>query len=93
MSRQIVDTLHRILDNALLQIDKGQYKKALENLAKAEKLLENANMPEFLCQTLMFKGRALLASGRQEDALAEFQRMLELSVPPFLEYTENTNYQ
>ena len=93
MSRQLVDTLHRILDNAFLQIDKGQYKKALENLAKAEKLLEKANMPEFLCQTLMLKGRALLASGRQEEALAEFQRMLELSVPRFLEYAENTDYQ
>ncbi len=93
MSRQLVDRVHRIFDNVYSQIDKGQYKKALENLAKAEKLLEKANMPEFLCQALMLKGRALRASGKREEALAEFQRMLELSVPHFLEDAENTDYQ
>ena len=41
----------------------------------------------------MLKGRALLASGRQEEALVEFQRMLELSVPSLLEDLENTDYQ
>ena len=50
-------------------------------------------MPELLCQALMLKGKALLASGRQEEALVEFQRMLELSVPHFLEDAENTDYQ
>ena len=93
MSRQLIDTVHRIFDNVYLQIDKRQYKKALENLAKAEKLLEKANMPEFLSQALMLKGRALLASGKREEALAEFQRMLELSVPRLLEDAENTDYQ
>ena len=33
----------------------------------------------------MLKGRALLALGRQEEALDEFQRMIELSVPYLLE--------
>ncbi len=80
MSRQLIDTVQRILDNSFLQIDKGKYKKALENLAKAEKLLEKANMPDFLCQALMLKGRALLASGRQEEALSEFQKVLELQL-------------
>ncbi len=93
MSMQLIDTVHRIFDNAYLQIDKKQYKKALENLAKAEKLLEKADMPEFLSQALMLKGRALLASGKREEALAEFQRMLELSVPRLLEDAENTDYQ
>src|SRR5664279_2684138 len=93
MSRQLIDTVQRIFYNVYLQIDKRQYKKALENLVKAEKLLEKANLPEFLCQALMLKGRALLASGRQEEALAEFQRMLELSVPRLLEDAENTDCQ
>jgi tetratricopeptide (TPR) repeat protein len=93
MSRQLIDTVQRILDNSFSQIDKGQYKKALENLAKAEKLLEKTTMPEFLCQALMLKGRALLASGREEEALAEFQGVLELSVPRLLEDAENTDYQ
>jgi tetratricopeptide (TPR) repeat protein len=93
MSRQLTDTLQRILENSFLQIDKGKYKKALENLAKAEKLLEKAIMPEFLCQTLMLKGRALLDSGRQEEALSEFQEVLELSINHFLEDATNTDYQ
>ena len=93
MSRQLVDRVHRIFDNAYSQIDSGQNKKALENLTKVEKLLEKANMPEFLSQALMLKGRALRASGKREEALAEFQRMLELSVPHFLEDPENTDYQ
>ena len=38
MSRQLMDLVQRIFDNAYLQIDKGQYKKALENLEKAEEL-------------------------------------------------------
>jgi tetratricopeptide (TPR) repeat protein len=93
MSRQLVDRVRRIFDNAYIQIDNGQNKKALENLIKAEKLLEKANLPEFLSQALMLKGRALRASGKREEALAEFQRMLELSIPHFLEDPKNTDYQ
>jgi tetratricopeptide (TPR) repeat protein len=93
MSKQLVDRVHRIFDNVYSQIDKGQNKKALENLAKAEKLLEKAYMPEFLSQTLMLKGRALRASGKREEALAEFQRMFELCVPHFLEDPANIDFQ
>lgn len=93
MSRQLTDLVQRIFDNAYLQIDKRQYKKALENLEKAEELSGKANRPDFLCQALMLKGRALLAMGRQEEALDEFQRMLELSVPYLLEDIGNTDFQ
>jgi tetratricopeptide (TPR) repeat protein len=93
MSRQLMDLVQRIFDNAYLQIDREQYKKALENLEKAEELSEKANRPEFLCQALMLKGRALLAMGRQEEALDEFQRMMEISIPFLLEDIENTDFQ
>jgi len=93
MSRQIIDSIYRIFDKTVLQADKGQYKEALENLETAEKLSKKANRPEFLCQTLMLKGRALLNLSRQEEALVEFQRMLELAIPLFLENAEDTNYQ
>ena len=93
MSKQLVDSIYRIFDNTILQVEKGQYKKALENLVKAEKLSEKVNRPELLSQTLLLKGRAMLALNRQEEALVEFQRMMELSVPLFLENAEDTNYQ
>ncbi len=70
MSRQLIDTVQRILENSFLQIDKGKNKKALENLDKAEKLLHKEDMPDLLCRIFMLKGKALLASGRQEEALA-----------------------
>ncbi|MDM7917648.1 MAG: tetratricopeptide repeat protein, partial [Methanosarcina sp.] len=93
MSRQLVDSIDRILDNTILQFEKGQYKKALENLEKAEKLSEKVNRPDLLCQTLLFKGRALLALNRQEEALVEFQRLMELSISLFLEDSEDNRYQ
>ena len=89
MSKQLVDSIYRIFDNTVLQVEKGQYKKALENLATAEKLSEKANRPDLLCQTAMFKGRALLNLSRQEEARVEFQKLLELSVSLFLEDSED----
>jgi len=85
MSKQLMDTINRILENALVQINTGKTKKALENLAKAEKLSEKAKKPDYLCPTLMLKGRALLAEQRNEEALEEFQRMMELAVSLFLD--------
>jgi hypothetical protein len=61
MSKQLIDSIYRIFDKTVLQAEKEQHKKALENLAKAEKLSEKANRPDLLCQTLMLKGRALFA--------------------------------
>ena len=93
MSKQLIDTIHRILENALVQINTGKTKKALENLAKAEKLSEKAKRPEYLCPALMLKGRALLAEQRNEEALEEFQRLMELAVPLFLDDPEETDNQ
>ena|SRR5674476_90679 len=93
MSKQHMDTIHRILKNALVQINTGKTKKALENLAKAEKLSEKAKRPEYLCPTLMLKGRALLAEQRNEEALEEFQRLMELAVPLFLDDPEEADNQ
>lgn len=88
-----MDTIHRILENALVQINTGKTKKALENLAKAEKLSEKAKRPEYPCPALMLKGRALLAEQRNEEALEEFQRLMELAVPLFLDDPEETDNQ
>lgn len=93
MSKQHIDTIHRILKNALVQINTGKTKKALENLANAEKLSEKAKRPEYLCPTLMLKGRALLAEQRNEEALEEFQRLMELAVPLFLDDPEEPDNQ
>jgi hypothetical protein len=75
-----------------LHIDKGKNKKALENLDKAEKLLHE-DMPDLLCRIFMLKGKALLASGRQEEARLEFQEVLELSITHFFEDAANIDYQ
>ena len=93
MSRQLIDTVQRILENSFLQIDKGKNKKALENLDKAEKLLHKEDMPDLLCRIFMLKGKALLASGRQEEARLEFQEVLDLSITHFLEDAPNIDYQ
>jgi hypothetical protein len=55
-----MDTISRILETSLVQINTGKSKKALENLAKAEKLYEKAKLPDYMCSILMLKGRALL---------------------------------
>ncbi len=85
MNRHLTDTIGRILDNALVQVNKGKTKKALENLAKAEKLSEKTKRPDYLCSILMLKGRAFLAERRKEEALEEFQKLMELVVPLFLD--------
>ena len=85
MSKQLTDTIDRILENALVQINTGKTKKAFENLAKAEKLSEKAKRPDYLCSILMLKGRALLAEQRNEEALEEFQRLMEFAVSLFLD--------
>ena len=64
--RQFIDTLNRVIENALLQINTGKGKKALENLEKAEKLSIKAKRPDYLCTTFMLRGRALLAEQRDE---------------------------
>lgn len=79
MSKQLADTIHRILDNALVQINKGKTKKAFESLAKAEKLSEKAKRPDYVCSILMLKGRAMLAEQRKDEALEEFQKLMELA--------------
>ena len=61
MSRQLTDRFKRIFDNALVEIEKGKTRKALENLTKVDKLSEKAKLPDYQCQALMLKGRALLA--------------------------------
>ena len=88
MSKQFTDTLNRVLENALLQINTGKTKKAFENLEKAEKLSKKAKRPDYLCSILMLKGRALLAEQRNEEALEEFQRLMELAVSLFLDAPE-----
>lgn len=93
MSKQLIDLIDRLFDKIVSQAEKGQYKKALETIEKAEKLSEKANRPELLCQTLMFKGKALLALNRQEEALVEFQGMMELAIPLFLDDPEDTDSQ
>ena len=85
MTKQLTDTINRIIDNALVQVNKGKTKKALENLAKAEKLSEKTKRPDYLCSILMLKGRALLAEQRKEEALEEFQKLMEFVVPLFLD--------
>ena len=93
MSKQLADTTYRILDNALVQINTGKTKKALENLAKAEKLSIKIKRPDYLCTTFMLRGRALLAEQRDEEALEEFQRMMELAVSIFLDAPGDPVYQ
>ena len=88
MSKQFIDTLNRVIENALLQINTGKGKKALENLEKAEKLSIKAKRPDYLCTTFMLRGRALLAEQRDEEALEEFQRMMGLAVSLFLDAPE-----
>ena len=83
MSKQIMDAISRILDTSLMQINTGKSKKALENLAKAEKLSEKTKRPDYICSILMLKGRALLAEKRKEEALEEFQKLIEFIVPLF----------
>ena len=93
MSKQFIDTTYRILDNALVQINTGKTKKALENLEKAEKLSIKVKRPDYLCTTFMLRGRALLAENRDEEALEEFQKMMELAVSLFLDAPGNSVYQ
>ncbi len=82
-----------VIENALVQINTGKAKKALENLAKAEKLSEKSKRPDYLCSILMLRGRALLAEQRNEEALEEFQRMMGLAVPLFLDAPEEPVHQ
>ena len=93
MSKQLTDTINRIIDNALVQINTGKTKKALENLAEAKKLAEKLKRPDYQCSILMLKGRALLAEQRNEEALEEFQKLMELAVPLFLDAPEEPVYQ
>ena len=65
MSKQLMDTINRILENALVQINTGKTKKALENLAKAEKLSEKAKKPDYLCPTLMLKGESFACRAKE----------------------------
>ena len=93
MSKQLSDTINRILENSLVQINTGKTKKAFENLAKAEKLSEKAKRPDYMCSILMLKGRALLAEQRNEEALEEFQKLMEFVVPLFLDAPEEPVHQ
>ncbi|AGF95616.1 hypothetical protein MmTuc01_0161 [Methanosarcina mazei Tuc01] len=93
MSRQFADKIQRILETSLVQINTGKTKKAFENLAKAEKLLDKAKRPDYQCSILMLKGRAFLAEQRNEEALQEFQKLMEFSVPLFLDAPENPVHQ
>lgn len=93
MSKQIIDTIHRILDRSLVQVNTGKTKKALENLEKAEKLSEKAKMPEYLCPIFMLRGRALLAEQKNEEALEEFQSLMELAVSLFLDDPGEPDHQ
>jgi len=93
MSKQFVDTLNRLIENALLQINTGKAKEALKNLEKAEKLSIKTKRPDYLCTTFMLRGRALLAENRDEEALEEFQRMMELAVSLFLDAPGNPVHQ
>lgn len=79
MSKQLADKIQRILETSLIQINTGKTKKAFENLAKAEKLLEKAKRPDYQCSILMLKGRAFLAEQRNEEALEEFQKLMEFA--------------
>lgn len=93
MSTQLMDTIHRILDRSLVQVNTGKTKKALENLEKAERLSKKAKMPEYLCPVLMLRGRALLAEQKNEEALEEFQRLMELAVSLFLDDPGEPDHQ
>jgi hypothetical protein len=53
-------------------------KKALENLVTAEKLLEKANIRVLISDPYVGR-KALLGLSKQDEALAEFQRMLDLA--------------
>ncbi len=93
MSRQLADTINRILETSLVQINTGKTKKAFESLAKAEKLSEKTNRPDYRCSILMLRGRAFLAEQRNEEALEEFQKLMEFAVPLFLDAPENPVHQ
>jgi tetratricopeptide (TPR) repeat protein len=93
MSKQLEDAINRILETSLVQINTGKNKKAFENLAKAEKLLEKVKRQDYQCSIFMLKGRAFLAEQRHEEALEEFQKLMEFSVPLFLDAPENPAYQ
>lgn len=62
MSKQFIDTLNRVIENALLQINTGKAKEALKNLEKAEKLSIKTKRPDYLCTTFMLRGELYLPS-------------------------------
>ena len=93
MSRQLIDTATRLLSSVSGLIEKGKYKKALENAEKGKKLAEKLKEPDLIHWAMLSRAEVLEDSGRLEEALEAYEGALDYSLELFLKKAEDVRYQ
>jgi tetratricopeptide (TPR) repeat protein len=79
MSKQVIDSIYRLLRSASLSLEKQKYDKVLEILEKAEKQLKGKDEPQLVHMTLLLKGRVYEDTERLNEALDIYENAFELS--------------
>ena len=79
MSKQIIDSIYRLLRSASLSLEKQKYDKVLEILEKAEKQLKGKDEPQLVHMTLLLKGRVYEDTEKLNEALDIYKNAFELS--------------
>ncbi|MDP2217998.1 MAG: tetratricopeptide repeat protein [Methanolobus sp.] len=93
MSKQLADSIKRSLRSVSQLTRKGDYRKALKVVEKAERDSKDENLPEFIHIALLLKGRLFEACGQKDEALDIYEEALDQSSELFLQEQENIQNQ
>jgi len=88
-----MDSTARLLDSVPGLIEKGKYKKALENAEKGKKLAEKVKEPDLIHWAMLSRAEVFESSGRLEEGLEAYEGAFDYFLEIFLKGAGDVRYQ